>query len=233
MEKISEAKAARLLEDENYVSDLQLYQESFDKAKDILEETNGWPERKFTPEDWKAVEDFHDSFRNAVIAHMGSQHETYWIDVRYDSPVMAMRVRPFAVYRVLPTLQSTIGNILVIIRMIGMTTVTFSIEAAIVGQQVGEVIKKIVDGYVAIEDPNERKIFEAILKLRSELVVVNYDALHSEDYKNAYGKIDPNADRITEHVAENLSATDAKAALDSLLNKGVVKKSKHGYRFVF
>lgn len=233
MKKISEQEARRLLENDDYVSDLDLSEESFSEAMKVLESSEDWPRQDVREEHKKQFDDFYSDFRDAVISHILSQDDSSLIDVRYDSPFSAMQVKAHAVYKVGPTIRGAIGNILVIIRMIGMTTVTFSIEAAIVGQQVSEVIKKIIDGYVSIDDPAERKVFEAILKLRAELVVINYDALHGKDFKNAYGKIDPSKERIVERLADDLSQTEAEAAIKGLVDKGVIKKSGNGYRMVF
>ena len=230
---ISELEANRLLDEENYFSDVELINGTFDTAKLVLDQIEDWPEREFSEEDWKQHEEFCKGFLEATNSYMEANHETHIIDVNYDPNIMGLMVKPHAVYRVIPTVRSVIGNILVIIRMIGMTTVTFSIEAAIVGQQVSEVIKKIIDGYVSIDDENDRKVFEAILKLRAELVVINYDALHDKDYEKAYGKIDPSEDRIIEYVKDSLSKDNAKKSIGNLIDMGVITKTRRGFKLVF
>lgn len=152
---------------------------------------------------------------------------------RYDDGLMALRVHPFAIYRVGKTFQSGALDALSLPLALGTVSPYPFLMAAWAGLTLLQLYRKIVGGYERLTDPAERAVFEAVHKKASELAVVNYDGLRDQAFENVYGSISPSTDDVCLELKGHFNPTDVLRALGDLKAREILTKNAERWFIVW
>ncbi|NKE43345.1 hypothetical protein HB662_01045 [Roseomonas frigidaquae] len=241
VDRLGRAEALALLESGAWQTDLQIQDDIWERAGRRRAALGSWAEQGLrqalaSSGGTGRGDQFGSSLqdmRRATDALLAERVESRLLEPPVYGPMAQLRVDAHVVYKVRATAEAGLRDALALILVLLTTSGYPRLLAAWAGLSLVALVRILVNGLERITDPAERLVLEAVHEASAELCVRNHDALATEDFEAAFGRVAPSEARLVALLEGRLPPEECRRALQALAGRGVLVERQGGWRIAF
>ncbi|MDP3416137.1 MAG: hypothetical protein Q8S40_09170 [Falsiroseomonas sp.] len=237
-DRLRRADAAALIETGAWQSDLEISQDIHERSGRRRAALGAWAEEglRLSLANRDASENILSAFqdlRHATDALLSERVESRLLEPPVYGPMAQLRVDAHVVYKVSATAEAGLREALALVLALLTTSGYPRLLAAWAGLSLVALVRTLVNGLERISDPAERLVVETVHEASAELCVRNHDALATQDFEQAYGRVAPSEARLVALLEGRLEPAECRRTLAELARRGVLVERQDGWRIAF
>jgi len=218
-DKISQTQAHELLQQDDYISDVDLTYELLNRINFNKHEYISHLDLSHLESKKLNYYDFYPSFLDIF----SDKFDSYEVLASNENG-LDLRIGSGRVFHLGKAIKTLLINCLGLFFVYSAEPGLAAIYRIYLGANIVDVAQKFLSCYEKLEKKNEVLVFELIYRLQNELCITNYDKYTKDDFNNAIGYASPTFEAIYERLNGELTEDDLTKVLEELEQRKVLAR---------